>query len=160
MYPNTGYYGQSYGQPYPAGNPYTMGNTQYSSPQSQMQYPPFNPTNVQQRSYQPQQAAQISGRVVQNENEITPQEVPMDGTVSLFPTAATQVQLTVQLGGANLPETQMISTPSAASSLNNVSTSTIVKNCCGDYDRITVVNTGATDINIGANPVLTIKRLS
>lgn len=54
----------------------------------------------------------------------------------------------------------MISTPSAASSLNNVSTSTIVKNCCGDYDRITVVNTGTTDINIGANPVLTIKRLS
>lgn len=71
-----------------------------------------------------------------------------------------QVQLTVQLGGASLPETQMISTPSAASSLNNVSTSTVVKNCCGDYDRITVVNTGATDINIGANPVLTIKRLS
>lgn len=83
MYPNTGYYGQ----PYPSGNPYTMGTTQYSSPQSQMQYPPFNPTNVQQCSYQPQQAAQISGRVVQNENEITPQEVPMDGTVSLFPTA-------------------------------------------------------------------------
>lgn len=87
MYPNNGYYGQPYGQPYPSGNPYTMGTTQYSSPQSQMQYPPFNPTNVQQHSYQPQQAAQISGRVVQNENEITPQEVPMDGTVSLFPTA-------------------------------------------------------------------------
>lgn len=72
MYPNNGYYGQPYGQPYPSGNPYTMGTTQYSSPQSQMQYPPFNPTNVQQRSYQPQQVAQISGRVVQNENEITP----------------------------------------------------------------------------------------
>ena len=75
MYPNNGYYGQ----PYPSGNPYMMGTTQYSSPQSQMQHPPFNPTNVQQRSYQPQQAVQISGRVVQNENEITPQEVPMDG---------------------------------------------------------------------------------
>ena len=71
MYPNTGYYGQPYGQPYPSGNPYTMGTTQYSSPQSQMQYPPFNPTNAQQRPYQPQQASQISGRVVQNENEIT-----------------------------------------------------------------------------------------
>lgn len=86
-------------------------------------------------------------------------EINFSGNVS-SPTAATQVQLTVQLGGANLPETQMISTPSAASSLNNVSTSTIVKNCCGDYDRITVVNTGASDINIAANPVLTIKRLS
>lgn len=86
-------------------------------------------------------------------------EISFSGNVS-SPTAATQVQLTVQLGGANLPETQMISTPSAASSLNNVSTSTIVKNCCGDYDRITVVNTGASDINIAANPVLTIKRLS
>lgn len=84
MYPNTGYYGQPYGQPYPTGNPYTMGTNQYSSQQSQMQYPPFNPTNVQQR---PQQPAQISGRIVQNENEITPQEVPMDGTISLFPTS-------------------------------------------------------------------------
>lgn len=84
MYPNTGYYGQPYGQPYQTGNPYTMGTNQYSSQQSQMQYPPFNPTNVQQR---PQQPAQISGRIVQNENEITPQEVPMDGTVSLFPTS-------------------------------------------------------------------------
>ena len=85
-------------------------------------------------------------------------EVSFSGNVSR-PTAATQVQLTVQLGGANLPETQMISTPSAASSLNNVSTSTIVKNCCGDYDRITVVNTGATDINIVSNPVITIKSM-
>lgn len=50
MYPNNGYYGQPYGQPYPSGNPYTMGTTQYSSPQSQMQYPPFNPTNAQLRT--------------------------------------------------------------------------------------------------------------
>lgn len=31
MYPNTGYYGQPYGQPYPSGNPYTMGTTAINS---------------------------------------------------------------------------------------------------------------------------------
>lgn len=83
MYPNANYYGQ----PYPTGNPYTMGANQYPSAQPQMQYPPYTPGTVQQRPYQAQQTAPISGRVVQSESEITPQEVPMDGTVSLFPLA-------------------------------------------------------------------------
>lgn len=74
-------------------------------------------------------------------------------------TASTAVELTVQLGGENLPETIMISTPSAANEYNSVSTTTAVKNCCGDYDRITIVNTGTTDILV-ANPSLFIKRVA
>lgn len=69
-------------------------------------------------------------------------------------------QLAIQLGWATLPETTMISQTAAAGDLNNVATSTGVKNCCGDYDRITVVNTGTTPLVVGANSSLFIKRLS
>lgn len=75
-------------------------------------------------------------------------------------TAGTPVQLTIQIGGENLPETTMIATPSAADTLNSVSTSTAVKNCCGDYDRLTVTNTGTTPITVGANPVFVAYRLA
>lgn len=69
-------------------------------------------------------------------------------------------QLSIQLGGVTLPETTMISTTAAAGDLNNVATATGVKNCCGDYDRVTVVNTGTAPITVGANSCLFIKRCS
>lgn len=69
-------------------------------------------------------------------------------------------QLSIQLGGTTLPETTAISTTAAAGDLNNISRGTKVKNCCGDYDRITLVNTGTTDITVGANSVLSIGRVS
>lgn len=74
--------------------------------------------------------------------------------------AAGPAQLTIQLGGVNLPETTMITPTAAAGDLSNVSAETRVKNCCGDYDRITVVNTGDADITIGANTALVIDRRS
>lgn len=75
-------------------------------------------------------------------------------------TAGTAVQLSFQVGGATLPETLMVSTPGAANALNNVATSTLIKNCCGDYDRITVTNTGTTDVTIDANSAFIVQRLS
>lgn len=75
-------------------------------------------------------------------------------------TAATAVQLALAIGGEPLPETTMISVPVAVDDLNNVGTSTLLKNCCGDYDRVTVVNTGTVPVVIGANPVLYVKRVS
>ena len=47
---------------------------------------------IQQPARQPQpmptqQIVNLAGRVVQNEQEITPQEVAMDGSISLFPLA-------------------------------------------------------------------------
>ena len=75
-------------------------------------------------------------------------------------TAATPVQLTLEIGGEPLPETTMISVPTAAADLNNVATATLLKNCCGDYDRVTVANTGTEPVTVGANPVLYVKRVS
>lgn len=75
-------------------------------------------------------------------------------------TADTAVQLNMSLGGDILPETIMIATPSAADALNNVATTVSIKNCCCDYDRITVVNTGTTAVTVGANPTLFIKRIA
>lgn len=74
--------------------------------------------------------------------------------------AATPVQLTIQTSGVNLPETTMISVPAAVGDLNNVATATAVANCCGDFDRVTVTNTGTSTISIGANPNLFVKRIS
>lgn len=74
--------------------------------QNQMMYnpPTYNPINVPQRpiygqqpTYQPSlaslgqnnlssnTASGLTGRIIQTENEITPNEVAMDGSVSLFP---------------------------------------------------------------------------
>lgn len=91
---------------YPAYQPltaYQPANLQYSNGipteqyQAQPVYPQYNP--YQQRPYQPslvpqpqpvQQNAtvpQVRGRIVTREEEITPNEVLMDGQVSLFPLA-------------------------------------------------------------------------
>ena len=74
--------------------------------------------------------------------------------------AGTPVQLAFQLGGATMPETTMVSTPGAANASNNVATSTLIKNCCGDYDRITVTNTGTTDVTVAANSAFIVRRLA
>ena len=54
----------------------------------------------------------------------------------------------------------MIATPAVANDLNNVATTTTIKNCCCDYDRITLVNTGTTALTVGANPTLFVKRIA
>lgn len=74
--------------------------------------------------------------------------------------AAGAVQLSMQLGGSTLPETTVISTTAAAGDLNSVSSATFVNTCCGDFDRVTVTNTGTTAVTIGANPALKIARRS
>lgn len=76
------------------------------------------------------------------------------------PTAATPVQLSIQVGGSTLPETTAISTPAAVADRNNVARATTFKNCCGDYDRVTVTNTGANSVIVGANSVLRVYRVS
>ena len=70
------------------------------------------------------------------------------------------VQLSLAIGGQVLPETTMIATPATANALNNVATATAIKNCCGDFDRVTVTNNGTNPVTVGANPVLFIKRIS
>lgn len=75
-------------------------------------------------------------------------------------TVAGPVQLALQVGGETLQETTMISTATAVGDLNNVGAETRVRNCCGDYDRVTVVNTGTSDVVVGPNAALVIGRRS
>lgn len=75
-------------------------------------------------------------------------------------TAETPVSLQFELGGDPIAESLMISTPAVANALNNISKTIVIKNCCCDYDRITVTNAGTTDIIIGANPVFLVKRIA
>ena len=91
-------------------------------------------------------------------------ELTFHGNVS-GPTAATAVQLNIAIDGAALPETTMISTPTVAGDLNNVSAGTKVGNqstCCNPCPgnlSVSVVNTGTTPITIAANSVLSVKRI-
>lgn len=54
----------------------------------------------------------------------------------------------------------MIYTPAAANAVGNVSTDIPISNCCCDYDRITVVNTGTEPVIVSANPVLFVHRIA
>lgn len=77
------------------------------------------------------------------------------------PTAATPVQLQVTLGGTSpLPETIMQNTPAAITDRNNVGTSTAFKNCCGDFDRLSVTNTGANSVIVAPGSSFKIGRRS
>lgn len=75
-------------------------------------------------------------------------------------TAATPVQLAISLGGSPLPETTMISTPAATTDRNNVATSTRLRNCCGDYDRVSVTNTGTVPVIVAPNSSFIVERRS
>lgn len=86
-------------------------------------------------------------------------EVSFSGNIS-GTTAGTPVQLAIALGGIALPETVMVSTPAAANAFNNVSTGTFVQNTCGDYDRVTVVNTGTVPVLLSANMNFRVRRMS
>ena len=64
-------------------SPMIPGNPAYTAPQFTPQ-PTFS--QPQQTYAQPNQFRPVNGRVVSSENDITPNDVPMDNTVSLFPT--------------------------------------------------------------------------
>ena len=70
------------------------------------------------------------------------------------------VQLQMEAGGEVLPETTIIVTEDTVGSLDNVAAHTFFKNCCGDYDRITLVNTGTIAAVVDANSAFSAKRLA
>lgn len=86
-------------------------------------------------------------------------EVHFSGNVTNG-TAAAPVQLSLALSGDVLPGTTMISTPSAANAVNNVSAIAVVRNNCCDYDRITVTNTGTTDVTVNPGAMILAKRVA
>lgn len=75
-------------------------------------------------------------------------------------TAAAPVQLSIATGGEVLPESTMIYTPATANAVGSMSTDIPIRNCCCDYDRITVTNTGANPIIVSANPILFVHRIA
>lgn len=74
--------------------------------------------------------------------------------------ATTEAQLSILLGGDPIFDGVMISTTAAVGDLNNVAKTIGIRNCCGDYDRVTIVNTGTTDITVDIGSSLFIKRVS
>ncbi len=74
------------------------------------------------------------------------------------PTAGAAVQLSIALGGFPIAETTAQSTPETANVPNNIFRAIPIQMCCGDFDRITLINSGTTPITIGPNVVLFAKR--
>ena len=70
------------------------------------------------------------------------------------------VALQMEIGCEVLPETTMIVTEDTVGSLTNVSAGTLVKNCCGDYDRVTITNTGTVAAVIAPNSAFIVKRVA
>lgn len=75
-------------------------------------------------------------------------------------TAVGTASLRMQAGGEDLPDTTMIATVDTVGALYNVSAATLLKNCCGDYDRITVTNIGTTSVVIAPNSSFIAKRVA
>lgn len=79
---------------------------------------------------------------------------------NLSGTAAGPVQLSITLDGEPLPETTMINTVSTAGDLDNAATTTLIRTGCGCCGRVSVTNTGTSDVVVGANPALFVKRVA
>lgn len=75
-------------------------------------------------------------------------------------TAVGTASLQMEVGGEALPETSMIATVDTVGALYNVSAATLLKNCCGDYDRVTVTNVGTTSVVVSPNSSFIAKRLA
>lgn len=75
-------------------------------------------------------------------------------------TAGTAVQLAMTIGGTPLVETAMNATIATANALANVSTSTLLRNCCCDLDRVSVTNVGTTPVTVAQNANFYIVRKS
>lgn len=70
------------------------------------------------------------------------------------------VQLQMEVGGEVLPETTMIFVEDTVGSLTNISAGTLIRNCCGDYDRVTITNTGTNAAVIAPNSAFIVKRVA
>lgn len=127
-----------------------FGYPQPVMPQNNMGYPMYNGLPINQPVYrtqvpqvQPMQMqpsySVIPGRIVNAPDEIRPNEVPNDGSIAM--------------GGVTYPPSTIISETATAGTLNAVERTFYLTNCCGDYDRLTVTNTGTTALTIGANPI-------
>ena len=76
-------------------------------------------------------------------------------------TVAGEGEIGITLDGSSLPETVAITVVATAGDLVNVSALTFVKTCCcGNPGTILLTNTGSTEINLGKNPRISVKRIA
>ena len=74
-------------------------------------------------------------------------------------TAPGPAQIALTFDGSPLLETTMISQTATAGDLNNVSRETAIDTGCCNGGAVTLINTGTSEITLGANPILYIKRI-
>lgn len=86
-------------------------------------------------------------------------EIHFNGNVTST-VAGNTVQLAIAVGTSPLVETAMNATPAAVGTLVNVSTSTLLRVCCSDLDRVAVVNVGTTPATVAQNSNFYIVRKS
>lgn len=85
-------------------------------------------------------------------------EVRFTGNIGV--SGATGVaQLSIQMGGVTYTPSTMQSETTTAGNLNAVEKTFWVNNCCGDYSRLTVVNTGTTSVTIGAGAIFSARKI-
>ena len=76
-------------------------------------------------------------------------------------TAGETAQIGITIDGSPLQETNAIKVTAVEGDLENVSAATFVKTCCCTVaSTILLTNTGTTEINIGAYPRLSVKRIA
>lgn len=75
-------------------------------------------------------------------------------------TAGTAVQLAIAVDGVTLAGTTLIYTPASDGAIGNVYCEIPVRNCCCDFDRVSVINNGTMDITIEANPLFWVRRIA
>lgn len=74
-------------------------------------------------------------------------------------TAAGPVQLSISLDGEPLTEATVISTVTTAADPNAVATATLVKTDCGCCSRLSIVNSGTSDVVVSAGANVFTKRV-
>lgn len=85
-------------------------------------------------------------------------DVEFSGNVS--GAAGDQLQLAIAVLGQPIPVTTMDSTPSAANQLNNVSNGTYIPITCADLDRVSIINSGTTNLTVAPNSNFRVRRES
>lgn len=73
--------------------------------------------------------------------------------------AAVASQLSISVGGEIIPYSTMIISETTANYAQSVSIAVPVHNCCCDFDRVTVVNSGAQALTVVANPLLVVYKM-
>ena len=86
-------------------------------------------------------------------------EVHFSGNIT-GATPATAVQLSIQVGDETIAATTMTAVPAAANDYTTVSSTILLSNCCMDYGRVKVVNTGSASVTVDANSLFWIRRVA